>query len=91
VPVRHGPSCDRIKAVTVLEKINAKLPIIAHEDLVESDCCGCVIVEANGPDRMKLVCNECRMVFMTTYSTLLLEFIALISASALKAKVARDA
>jgi hypothetical protein len=77
--------------VTVLEKINAKLPIIAHEDLVESDCCGCVIVEANGPDRMKLVCDECRMVFMTTYSTLLLEFIALIPASALKAKVARDA
>jgi hypothetical protein len=90
VLVRHIPSCEKIKVVTVLEKINAKLPIIAHEDLAESDCCGCVIVEANGPDRMKLVCNECRAVFMTTYTTLLLEFIALIPASAVKLKVAPE-
>ena len=35
-----------------------ELPIVPHSGLVDSDCCGCLIVVEHG-DNADLICNEC--------------------------------
>ena len=47
-----------MKYVGVGHNVNVEIPIMPHEDEESVDCCGCLIVRAEGGD-IELYCNEC--------------------------------
>jgi hypothetical protein len=40
------------------------LPIIAHESIADTDCCGCLMVRETG-ELAEIRCNECGVVVRT--------------------------
>ena len=61
----------------LFEELSKRLPPIAHHSL-GGECGGCFIVIWKDPDRVKLVCDECGLIGMTTATALLFELVKLV-------------